>query len=101
MGTLLHVRCSDCGADGEQVAGIVMRGQVVRCDTCGDTTAVPVANRRRADRGPQTESGTTDHGADEIAETCECGGSFRPDAPVRCRTCHSRRVSTLPVGRAD
>ena len=101
MGTLLHVRCSDCGANGEQVAGIVMRGQVVRCDTCGNTTVVPVANLRLADRRPPTESGATDHGADEIAETCECGGRFRHDAPIRCRTCHSHHVSTLPVGSAD
>jgi len=109
MGTLLEVRCGDCGAVSEQVDGMVMSGYLPRCADCGQTRLVSPSDVHRAESATDTaKRPSTDDAWEredrivcEVAGTCACGGQFAPDAPIRCSACRSRSVTTAMIGLAD
>lgn len=90
MGTLLNVTCTECGTVGEQVDGAVMRGPLVRCSKCGKTRVEPI--EAVGDAELVFEASDT---------SCDCGGRFSDDAPIRCRACRSTSVTVEAIGIAD
>ena len=86
MGDMLEVQCRACGSISHTIAGALMAGPIVRCDTCGKTDVIPL---HRFDEGPLPPS------------PCSCGGTLRSDAPIRCDACRSTEVDLEVQGIAD
>lgn len=87
MGEGYGAICNECGTSFEVNDGVGMTAIPLHCDRYGKewwwefTSKIPL--------------GETPH-----PPTCECGGTFRSDAPARCPSCRStdfRRDTTQPT----
>ena len=104
MGDLFEVVCRDCDATGHTVTQAVMRGPIVRCDTCGETEVLPVIEHvSRMDESVELDLRweRAERAAWAAMEPCPCGGTFTADAPIRCSACRSPAVDTNWIGLAD
>lgn len=106
MAHLLLVTCNACGAESEQIDGPLMMGFNPRCEHCGETKFVPMEDDNVGnppDIDPVSEEATRlrYERLSGIAGPCACGGRFRQDAPVRCRSCRSTDVTSVVTGSAD
>lgn len=122
MGTRIGARCLDCDEDYSISEGGGFFFHLLRCDTCGQGRSVgfdelgethlrylkglngPYAmvsaeHDRRVqedyDGEPLAEE-DYHREVERLAGACECGGSFRFDAPPRCPACRSTRYE--PAG---
>jgi hypothetical protein len=106
MGTLLSVTCNACGTTSEQLDGPVMMGFNPRCVRCGTTTFVSVEDLCAADP-PELDPTSVDAWRlrearlPDVAGTCECGGTFDNEAPLRCLACRSTDITSVMTGLAD
>jgi len=89
MGTMLEVRCHDCGGLSDQIDGAIFAGYRPRCDRCG------VAGLVSPGDAPPEGAASSSWG------TCSCGGTLSPNAPVRCPHCRSEDVTVTTTGWAD
>ena len=106
MGTMLEVECRECGSISGTIDGALMAGPIARCDTCGRMAVITL---RELDElvatDPALERLPPPLFRGEVGQRplrpCECGGTLRFDAPIRCDVCHSTAVTTRSEGIAD
>jgi hypothetical protein len=106
MGSLLTVTCRSCGSESRQVDGPIMTGFNPRCDRCGATAFVSIADLYASDPPGMDEASDSawqlrDERLSTLAGPCSCGGSFVEDAPVRCPACRSTDVAPRVDGMLD
>ena len=87
MALMLKTTCRRCGESGYQMDGPLMSGYQPRCEECGQTRLVPWQTDRQS--------------VTEAAGTCDCGGRFTTDAPLRCPSCRSTELDVEHEGIAD
>lgn len=119
MGQLIRASCLACGERFDVSRGGGFTFHLLRCDTCGRTTAVSFAalgnlhlRYLKGLPGPYS-LGTADHdervrasapvepisaeeyhqGVQDFAGNCHCGGQYAFAAPARCPRCHSTRIA--------
>ncbi len=118
MGSTTGHICNRCGARFTTSHGGGFFFDLLHCDTCGRSQSVPhqdlgdvhlgfvkglpgpyAVARMKMDRQiKETYPGeplTRDEyhtAAEATLEPCECGGTFRYDAPARCPTCRSTEM---------
>jgi hypothetical protein len=79
MGATFYYKCQECGSSKFEVQiGPGMASDIERCDRCGKARWVELFNRPVS------------------SNSCECGGTFAGDSPVRCPNCRSTSVE--PIG---
>jgi Zn finger protein HypA/HybF involved in hydrogenase expression len=102
MGTMLEVRCNDCGGLSHQIDGATFAGYRPRCDRCGVASLVPPGDAPPTVRAITDGSALVTTGAASRSwGTCPCGGTLSPNAPVRCPHCRSEDVAVTTTGYAD
>ena len=124
MGSAIGVICNACGARFEASRGGGFFFELLHCDACGGTKSVPhnelgdahalrvrglggswtVATQEVDKRVQQASDLEPLTGGDfkrlveRKAGKCDCGGSFRLDAPPRCPNCRSSDFTEDPEG---
>jgi len=98
-----------------QLDGALMAGYRPRCADCGQARLVSIEDVFGAE--PEAPDASVDPAAYEeydgqrwsrreqlvleLAGTCDCGGRFASDAPLRCPKCRSTELDVEHEGSAD
>lgn len=98
MGIRLDVTCRSCGHVSDQIDGAIMSGFNLRCDQCGRTTLVTIAELIDTDPPEVDKAGAEAWRLRRarlpvLAGRCDCGGRFGERTPIRCPACHSTDVA--------
>ena len=91
MGYRVAAKCLDCGKSFTVDHGGGFLFYLVRCDKCGKTKSIDVADRRKDAVEPTSED-AEQGGIEALAGRCRCRGKYKLDAPPRCPKCRSTRV---------
>lgn len=81
MGTLHDATCRHCGKSFEYSEGGGFQFAIIQCDLCHRARSVSWEDKKNSDT----------HGP------CDCGGTFRNDAVVRCPHCDSPDIQDMGI----